>query len=382
MATDSGKKRSLLTENQPGAYKDVQAFQTSHPIVSAIADAKEVRAAALKNADEALRQAFGEKYHEMFKEKLQGSEPPKPLEGPELEKVHEDLKAAMQESFDIDELIRQLDQAPEDDDMANECRQRLDEAKELPQTDKEKMYKDIHRKFCAYVQSLPAKQIQTETPINDAGRIVKNFLSKKGGLTIKYLSYEGSLMISALTGVGSVIAMSQLLEGDRKIINDIVQDMTKKRVEIFSIWASFDEYKNFVTHIASSNPSVDEVEFTLGNRVASIPPNESSRTGGSDVKVERKGTSILIGDRIKLEKERIQNLAKSNDTTSNNVNRNPPRPQKASGRNAFEIREDILESAIDVVKISMGSDKYNVDEFSDEVLRVSEKFYEFVENKK
>ena len=359
MATDSGKKRSLLTENQPGVFRDEQAFQTPHPIVSAIADAKEVRAAALKNADEALRQAFGEKYHEKFGEKLGTIE---------VEKAHEDLKKVFADECDIDELIRQLDQAPEDDDMANECRQRLDEAKELPQTDKEKMYKDIHRKFWAYVQSLPAKQIQTETPINDAGRIVKNFLSKKGGLTIKYLSYEGSLMISALTGVGSVIAMSQLLEGDRKIINDIVQDMTKKRVEIFSIWASFDEYKNFVTHIASSNPSVDEVEFTLGNRVASIPPNESSRTGGSDVKVERKGTSILIGDRIKLEKERIQNLAQSNDTTSNNVNRNPPRPQKTSGRNAYEI--------------SMGSDKYNVDEFSDEVLRVSEKFYEFVENKK
>ena len=362
MATDSGKKRSLLTENQP--------------LSNILSDAKEVRAAALKNADTALREAFGEKYHEKFGEKLGTIA---------AEKVHEEMKEVLQEGFDIDELIRQLEGAPEDDDMANECRQRLDEAKELPQTDKEKMYKDIHRKFWAYVQSLPAKQIQTETPINDAGRIVKNFLSKKGGLTIKYLSYEGSLMISALTGVGSVyIAMSQLPEGDRKIINDIVQDMTKKRVEIFSIWASFDKYKNFVTHIASSNPSVDEVEFTLGNRVASIPPNESSRTGGSDVKVERKGTSILIGDRIKLEKERIQNLAQSNDSVQNNNNgyRNPPRPQKASGRNAFEIREDILESAIDVVKISMGSDKYNVDEFSDEVLRVSEKFYEFVENKK
>ena len=367
MATDSGKKRSLLTENQPGVFRDEQAFQTPHPIVSAIADAKEVRAAALKNADEALRQAFGEKYHEKFGEKLGTIE---------VEKAHEDLKKVFADECDIDELIRQLDQAPEDDDMANECRQRLDEAKELPQTDKEKMYKDIHRKFWAYVQSLPSKKIDAGPPLSETDKAIKKFLTNKSGGNIYWLSYEGSLMISALTGVGSIISMTQLPEGDRKIINDVVNDIAKKKIEVFSLWASFDEYKNFETHVASSNPSVDEIGFTLGNRVASIPPNESSRTGGSDVKVERKGTSILIGDRIKLEKERIQNLAQSNDTTSNNVNRNPPRPQKTSGRNAYEIRADVLDMALELIK-----HRGHKDVSSDDVLDIAEAFYDFVEHK-
>lgn len=57
--------------------------------------------------------------------------------------------------------------------------------------------------------------------------------------------------------------------------------------------------------------------------------------------------------------------------------------QLVSGRNAFEIREDILEAAIDVVKFSNSSSipKKDSSTMANECLQIAAKFYEFVENK-
>jgi len=347
MATS--EKKSLLTE-----VPTRDDFQKRAGILTdATPPSNDVRNSALKNAHEALMNAFGPKLDKMIVEKLTSEEG-----------VTE---------MDLNELIREIENAPEDDDMVKECRQRLDEAKDpsVSTTEKEKMYKDIHRKFWAYAQSLPNKNFTIEPrKLSDAEQAEKSFRENKN-VTIQWVSYEGSMIMCSLIAVSdddsAYVSLLQLPEGDREII------MNRTNFQVtHGFRAKFDQYKNFLCS-ADNCP----VEFTLGNRVASIPPNEAGK-GGSDVKIERKGKDIVIGDRIKLEKNRIQNLVNPTDPTNNGANRGSgfvSRP-KATGRNAYEIRADVLEMALDWAK-THGDKKLD----TDDVLDIAEAFYGFVEHK-
>ena len=50
-------------------------------------------------------------------------------------------------------------------------------------------------------------------------------------------------------------------------------------------------------------------------------------------------------------------------------------------KNAYEIRESILEKSIDIVNNTLKSEDYNTEKFVDKVLDVASKLYQFVENK-
>jgi hypothetical protein len=286
---------------------------------------------------------------------------------------------------DLDELIAELENAPDDDAMIQECRKRLNEAKDpsVPTNEKERMYRDIHRKFGAYAKSLH-RPIEPERPLTDTDRAVKNFLTNRP-TAIQWISHEGSMILCSLVSVSengkTRISMTQLPEGDRLILKQSYEAAggRDRDVESKSFLASFDEYKNFNIEFHTSSPTF---YFTIGNRVASIPPDEASRFGNAGgVNVERKGKDIVIGDRIKLEKNRIQNLVNPTDPTNNGANRGgtPPRP-KVSGRNAYEIRQDIIENAIDIIRLSNNAKGTN--EITDDVLDIAERLYEFVEHKK
>lgn len=54
--------------------------------------------------------------------------------------------------------------------------------------------------------------------------------------------------------------------------------------------------------------------------------------------------------------------------------------KSSGGKNAYEIRESILEKAINIIKVSGFTD--NTDRTVDKVLQVASKLYEFVENKR
>lgn len=366
------KKRTLLTEIPTiGVYKDETSFQTLEGsrqqvskslLTDAINDAKDVRARALANAHDALVSAFGPKIEKVLTEKL--------TEAPSTQYEKECIEAA-----DIDSLIEELEKENTDDDMLKECKKRLDEAKtsSVSTDEKEKMYRDIHRKFWAYVQSLPHRKIPSAPPISDSDSAVKKFMENKSG-NLKWISHEGSMIICSLIAVSddgvSYINLSQLPEADRSIVRESSGNWIKQ-----GFLAKLDEYKNFSCESSASEDR--DVKFTLGNRVSSIPPSESNRFGNVDVKVERKGKDILIGDRIKLEKERIQNLVSPVDSTNHGANRGGFQPRaKVAGRNAYEIRADILEMAIDWAK---HAGKAGQDE--DDVLTIADAFYSFVEHK-
>jgi hypothetical protein len=62
----------------------------------------------------------------------------------------------------------------------------------------------------------------------------------------------------------------------------------------------------------------------------------------------------------------------------------PPAPliEKTVNKNAYEIRESILEKSIDIVKYSTMGSKCDTDTMVNKILDVASKLYEFVENKK
>jgi len=365
MAT-ADKKRTLLTETPtPSVNKDL--------LTDAIRDTKEQRAKAIENAHNALVDAFGPKLAAMASEKLAEATGAK-IAGQIVTKITTEESIS---ELDIDMLIKELEGAPEDDDMIKECRRRLNEAKDpsVPISEKERMYRDIHRKFWAYVQTLPNKTIPVDPKkLTESEQAEKKFRENKSG-PIQWISYEGSMIISALVAVsddnGAWIYLSQLPDADK----EVVLKMTETSVSGFRVL--IDQYKNFECSAGHNDKGVPKFHFTLGNRVASIPPHEASRFGNVDVKVERKGKDILIGDRIKLEKGKIQNLVNPIDPTNNGANRGGFVPrQKVSGRNAYEIRADVLELAVDWAKTN-GDKKMD----TDDVLDIAEAFYSFVEHK-
>lgn len=215
---------------------------------------------------------------------------------------------------------------------------------------------------------------------SDTDAAVKKFLTNETP-ELLWTSHEGSLLLSALIGVSErgkvTITLGELPGGERQMVSNILEKLSgvswpmSKR---FSV--KFDQYKNF--EISATNTTTgEEMVFSLGNRVTSIPPNESSRFRNTDVKVEKKGKEILIGDRIKLEQDRIQSLAQTEQASGGQAPRGGFQPrQKVSGRNAYEIRADILEMALDWVK---HSNKNNMTE--EDVLEIAETFYRFVEHK-
>jgi hypothetical protein len=182
---------------------------------------------------------------------------------------------------------------------------------------------------------------------------------------------------------GTSINLSQLPEEDQDIVKGILGNRVLGiKTEVVYIFFDLDEYKNFDCSVPTIHDGKTSFKFTLGNRVASIPPHEASK-GGSDVKIERKGKDIVIGDRIKLEKNRIQNLVNPSDPTHNGANRgfNSPPRQKVAGRNAYEIRQDLIENAIEVIKLSSSPKNSDPCSIADEVLEVAARLYEFVEHK-
>jgi hypothetical protein len=213
---------------------------------------------------------------------------------------------------------------------------------------------------------------------------IKKFLTTEN-CGLEWISHEGSMIISSLISVTdngtASINFSQLPEGDRKIVNIVASKVSGRAINLSGFSAEMDEYKDF--KCIARFPNYPTIEFALGNRVSSIPPSESSRFGNtSEVKVERKGKDIVIGDRIKIEKNRIQNLVQPTDSTNNGSNRSGNQSkQKVVGRNAFEIRQDIIENAIEIMRMSNPKSSLNIEDMTDDILKISSKLYDFVENK-
>lgn len=208
----------------------------------------------------------------------------------------------------------------------------------------------------------------------ETDEVIKKFFKSGTTQTMQWLSYEGSLIVSALIGVSNTdvttIRMEQFPECDKILLQNNILKCSRV------LTVMLDQYQNFIFR----NDEFEETGVIFGNRVANIPPEESVQFGnGSDVKVEQKGREILIGDRIKIEKERLQTLLQKPDSlyhphAETQLTKGfQPRP-KISGRNAYEIRSDVLEMAVDWAK-------HENKGHAEDVVEIANLFYKFVEHK-
>ncbi len=208
----------------------------------------------------------------------------------------------------------------------------------------------------------------------------KGFLNG-GNVTLQWLSPEASMYISALIGIedngSAIIVLNKLPEDDQEKIKSIIKKHSHPSYFPTHINVRFDKYKNFQFDVDKNG---ELIPVCFGNWVASIPPEEAAKSrSGLEVKIEQNGQEILIGDKIKLEKNRIQNLLQTPDSLSASgpsQHKTVTPRQKTSGRNAYEIRADIMELAVDW---ALHLNRTTMNE--NDVLSIAEAFYKFVENK-
>lgn len=207
---------------------------------------------------------------------------------------------------------------------------------------------------------------------------VKKFLTNENP-ELLWISHEGSLLLSAMIGVSdegkTIVTLNELPDTEKELIRNVLERLSGSSWSLTKGFeVKFDKYKNFEVSTTNTN-TWEKIVFSLGNRVSSVPPDEARSL--NNVKVERKGKEILIGDRIKLERDRIQNLVQPEQTSNGQTPRPGFQPrQKVAGRNAYEIRADVLEMALDWAK---HSNKSSITE--EDVVAIAEAFYGFVEHR-
>jgi hypothetical protein len=208
--------------------------------------------------------------------------------------------------------------------------------------------------------------------------IHKNFVSKMANFP-KHLSYEGSVVLCVLLSMSEVAYpnMSNLPMLDQTLIKTLVNPVFLRSGE-FKV--KFDNDKDFLLIFSSTGQG--EFEMTMFNSVAHPRPEDLRDAGTGVVPIEKDGDKIAVGGKIHLNKKGIKRLIGVEPLNRNaTVAADPqvedlPRRQPVAGRNAFEIRSDVMQMALD----------YSVSSKSDltpeEIVDVAKKFYQFVENRR
>jgi hypothetical protein len=177
--------------------------------------------------------------------------------------------------------------------------------------------------------------------------------------------------------------MINLPSVDQELIKSIIPPKFVKELDYFEV--EFDDDKDFNFKFNAEDGS--HHEMIMFNSVAHPRPEDISN-GQGEIRVDENGEKLVIGDKISITKmrNRFQRLAginpelksKSPIAESNRKNIDEdylPVRQPVAGRNAYEIRADVLQMAVDFMKKKELSNE-------DEVLIVAKKFYSFVENKR
>lgn len=188
----------------------------------------------------------------------------------------------------------------------------------------------------------------------------------------KHMSYEGSMVLCVLLSMKRVAAVN--MRSIPLVDQTLIKSLLPKEVDVSGFDVKFDDNKDFILIF---NPQDNEnITLTLFNTIAH--PRPEDLTPNSDVKVEADGERIAVGDKIKMNKRTIQKLF-GHEQSEHSVEKEEPsqRRQVASNRNAYEIRADVLQMALDW---SIAKNKSGLSE--EEVLQTAKKFYAFVENRR
>lgn len=233
------------------------------------------------------------------------------------------------------------------------------------------------------VQTSVSKAIEacnqsTESPAKkraiEESRKLIDTLSKNLATYPKPLTYEGSVVFCVAISVneGTSISLQGLPQTDRELVlSQLPPDADAKLSKHeASINVEFDEMRDFVLTYHASK--ADPVKLKYFNTV--IHPQKLPDT---NVPVEKEGGKVTVGTHLVLDQRRIAKLVGIHKDKPEEEDI-PQRRQPVAGRNAYEIRADVLQMAIDWVQKSTGY--MHKDE--NDVINLAKKFYSFVEDRR
>ena len=222
---------------------------------------------------------------------------------------------------------------------------------------------------------------ESPTKAKSIGESKKLLTSFKENLATypKPLTYEGAVVFCVAISVneGTSISLNGLPQVDRELVlSQLPPDAALLLADgKASINVDFDEMRDFILtyHTAKNEP----VKLKYFNTV--IHPQKLPET---NVPVEKEGGKVTVGTHLVLDQRRIAKLVgiapheKHKDKEEEEDA--PRRRQPVAGRNAYEIRADVLQMAIDWIR---DKDEYNQKDEND-VLQLAKKFYSFVEDRR
>lgn len=224
---------------------------------------------------------------------------------------------------------------------------------------------------------------KTSQALQKKDLILENFKNKMAVFP-KHLSYEGSVVLCVLLSMSEIAYphISNLPMVDQVLIRSLLPANIGSNIELFE--AKFDDRKDFLLKFTTRSRT-ESFDLTMFNSVAHPRPEDLKDAGTGVVPIEKDGDKIAVGGKILLNKKGIKRLIgvepprKVENTTSSNealLVEESPKRQPVSGRNAFEIRSDIMQMALDYSI----SNKSNLT--PEEIVEVARKFYQFVENRR
>jgi hypothetical protein len=229
---------------------------------------------------------------------------------------------------------------------------------------------------------------ETHPQFNDSGsitnyretkKIIETFHSRMEKYA-KYLSLEGSIFLcleiinSSQTPV--TININQLPVEDQAIIKELGNDKTKF-ASLFTntsanfIYVEMDTCKDFKFKFNGS----DEEYFLFNSTIHPKPSNIVS-----EVPIRNDGNTISIGGKINLNKNDVQKMSGIEKEIEYEVEQ-PSRKPVSCGKNAYEIRESLLDHSIRILSMS-GDVGKNASDTTDKILNISNRLYDFVEKKR
>lgn len=238
-------------------------------------------------------------------------------------------------------------------------------------------------------KEVPVKKIievcnqSNETPakkksIEESKKLIESFKEKVATYP-KYLTYEGAVVLCVMLSVNEAesINLDGMPAGDKALILSLLPSCAVVNLKRFdaTLKVEFDSERDFI--LTYKHKDEPPVALKFFNTV--IHPDKLPNT---NVPVEQDGEKVVVGSGsplVVLDHKRIQKLIgvvppeKPKKEEDDEV---LPRRQQVSGRNAYEIRADVLQMAFDW---AAQGNKYTT---PDDIIGVAKKFYEFVEDRK
>ena len=182
-------------------------------------------------------------------------------------------------------------------------------------------------------------------------KLVDNFREKVLNYP-KRISYEGSMVLCVLLSMteSAKVHISGLPAIDQETIKKVLPPKFINDANYFNV--SFDKDKDFkLDFFVSNGPNPDDGEIFVLNMINAVahPQRDDLKNEGEQVFIEDNGDKIAVGGKIVINKKTMQKIVGFEPKKETISSEEEPlsRRQPVAGRNAFELRTDLIAMALD-----------------------------------